>query len=164
MASAYPDCSDRDFKSESAAEEGPLDFEDRTGEKSPSAVSSPLYYPDSEEDGCSWDLGGFVRTEGLYYCPESHSLLASPSASREAGGGASSNTDGQDSASNSVGFYFPRTCLCIGYIFCFCFSSFIKYSWSEGHFVFLSFKTTRTGRSFFFSVKPHYWRAISLFK
>lgn len=104
MASAYPDCSDRDFKSESAAEEGPLDSEDRTGEKSPSAVSSPLYYPDSEEDGCSGDSGGFVRTEGLDYCPESHSLLASPSASREAGGGASSNTDGQDSASNS----FPR--------------------------------------------------------
>ena len=69
MASAYPDCSDRDFKSESAAEEGPLDSEDRTGEKSPSAVSSPLYYPDSEEDGCSGDSGGFVRMKDWIIAP-----------------------------------------------------------------------------------------------
>lgn len=104
MASAYRDCSDRDFKSESAAEEGPLDSEDSTWGKSPSAVSSPLYYPDSEDDGCSGDSGGFVRTEGLDNVPETHRLLASPSASRGAGVGVSSNTDGQDSASNS----FPR--------------------------------------------------------
>lgn len=104
MASAYRDCSDRDFKSESAAEEGPLDSEDSTWGKSPSAVSSPLYYPDSEDDGCSGDSGGFVRTEGLDNVPETHRLLASPSASRGAGVGVSSNTDGQDSTSNS----FPR--------------------------------------------------------
>lgn len=139
MASAYPNCSDRDFKSESAAEEGPLDSEDRTGEKSPSAVSSPLYYPDSEEDGCSGDSGGFVRTEGLDYFPERHSLLASPSASREAGGGASSNTDGQDSASNSVGFYFPRTCLCIGYIFLFLFFFLYKVFMVRGPFCVFKF-------------------------
>ena len=97
-----------------------------------------------------WGFGWFRKDEGLDYFPKRQCLLEFPSASREAGGGASSNTDGQDSASNSVGFYFPRTCLCIGYTFSFSFSSCIKYSWSEGHFVFLSFKTTRTGRSFFF--------------
>jgi hypothetical protein len=47
--------------------------------------------------------------------------LVSPSASRVAAGGVSSNTDGQDPASNSVRFYFPTTCLCILYIFFFVF-------------------------------------------
>lgn len=104
MASAYQDYSDRDFKLEPEAEEHPLDSEDSTGEKRTSAaVSSPLYYSDSEDDGCCGDSGGFGRAEGLDF-PETHRLLASSSVSRGAGGGVSSNTDGQDSASNS----FPR--------------------------------------------------------
>lgn len=103
MASAYRDDSDIDFKFDPAVEEGPLDSEDSTGEKTPSAVSSPLYYPDTEDDGCCGDSGDFVRAEGLD-CTESHRLFASPSASRGAGGGVSSNTDGQDSTSN----LFPR--------------------------------------------------------